>query len=316
MNILVTGGFGFIGHQVASNLQQLGHNVCVVDCAEDYNIMANEELSFLYNQRIHKLTNTKFFKINILDTEKVEKVFCDNKFDIVIHCASAPRQKIVASNPVKYSQSMIQGTINLLELCKNYSIGKFVLISSSMVYGNFKNNTTEDMLCNPINLYGILKYSGELLVKNYSKYFDYTIIRPSAVYGPYDCKDRVIAKYLISAMKNDKLIINGVNEHLDFSYIDDVAKGITNASLSSNTKNKTYNLTRGESVSLVDAANLIIQLVGNGVVEIRDKEKDFPSRGSLSISKARKDFGYDPTINIEQGLKLYYEWIRHTIFRA
>ena len=314
MKILVTGGLGFIGHQVASNLEKLGNNITVIDSAENYNIMSTDELSYLYTLRLDKIKNSRLFRFNITEVEKVNKIFCDQKFDVVVHCASPPRQKIVATDPVKYSDSMIKGTLNLLEHSKKYNVKKFVFISSSMVYGNFSNNTTEQTICNPIGTYGILKLSGELLVKDYSKYFDYTIIRPSAVYGPYDCKDRVIAKYFINAFNNEKLYVNGINEHLDFSYISDVAQGITNAALSTNTTNKTYNITRSESVSLLDAANLITQIVGKGEIVINEKEINFPSRGSLSISQARKDFGYEPTINIEQGLKLYYDWLRNSIF--
>jgi nucleoside-diphosphate-sugar epimerase len=233
---------------------------------------------------------------------------------MVIHLASFPRQKVVNVNPISGSRVMSEGLINLCEFSKRFNVKKFVYISSSMVYGDFTDDVKEDYNCKPQGQYGILKLAGEMLVKDYSRrgVFDHVIIRPSAVYGPYDVEDRVISKFMLTAMRGETLKVNGINETLDFTYVDDAADGIVSASLSEDTNNKTYNITKSHSRSLLDAAKLAVQIVGKGDIEVRDKDADFPSRGALNIDAARNDFGYNPNVDVEEGFQRYYEWLSNS----
>jgi nucleoside-diphosphate-sugar epimerase len=161
-----------------------------------------------------------------------------------------------------------------------------------------------------------MKLSGEHIVKDYSRRncFSHTIIRPSAVYGPLDVEDRVIAKFMLTAMRDGTLKVNGASETLDFTYVEDAADGIVAAALSNNTNNKTYNITKSHSRSLLDAANLAVKIAGKGNIEVKDKDADFPSRGALNINAARKDFGYDPKVDVEEGFQKYYEWLSNSPF--
>ena len=205
----------------------------------------------------------------------------------------------------------MEGLLNLCEVSKKHEIKKFVYISSSMVYGDFTDDVTEDYNCKPQGQYGIMKLSGEHIVKDYSRRncFSHTIIRPSAVYGELDVEDRVIAKFMLTAMRDGTLNVNGANETLDFTYVEDAADGIVGAALSPNTNNKTYNITKSHSRSLLDAANLAVKIAGKGSIEVRDKDADFPSRGALNIDAARRDFGYDPKVDVEEGFQKYYDWL-------
>jgi nucleoside-diphosphate-sugar epimerase len=163
-----------------------------------------------------------------------------------------------------------------------------------------------------------MKLAGEHLVKDYARRgsFDYTIIRPSAVYGPLDVEDRVVAKFMLAAMRGGILKVNGAGETLDFTYVDDAAAGIVAAALSTNTTNKTYNITKSHSISLSQAANMIIDIVGSGSIEIRDKDADFPSRGALNIDAACRDFGYDPKVDVREGFENYYTWLKNSLYWA
>jgi nucleoside-diphosphate-sugar epimerase len=187
-----------------------------------------------------------------------------------------------------------------------------------MVYGDFTDDVTEDAICNPQGQYGIMKLAGEWLVKDYTRScgMAHTIIRPSAVYGPLDVEDRVIAKFMLTAMRDGTLKVNGAGETLDFTYVDDAANGITAAALSDNTDNKTYNITKSHSRTLLDAAQLAVKIVGKGNIEVRDKDADFPSRGALNIDAARRDFGYDPKVDVEEGFQKYYDWLNNSPFWA
>ena len=315
-NILVTGGLGFIGHNVASLLESKGHTVYIVDTNTNYGIIPKEEMSYLIAERSKKVKTYWKYKYDVCDVDNMHWLFASNKFDIVIHLASFPRQKVVNSNPIEGSRVMNEGLLNLLDLSSKYNVKKFVYISSSMVYGDFADDTREDTICNPQGTYGIMKYTGELLTKDHARNTDmnYTIIRPSAVYGPLDVEDRVIAKFMLSAMRDEVLKVKGPNEKLDFSYVEDVAIGIVDASLSETTNGMTYNITRGNSRSLLEAAELITKIVGKGSIEVVDRDMNFPSRGSLNIDKAKNDFSYDPKVDIEEGFRLYYDWLKNSSY--
>jgi nucleoside-diphosphate-sugar epimerase len=181
-----------------------------------------------------------------------------------------------------------------------------------MVYGDFTDDVTEDAICNPQGQYGIMKLAGEWLVRDYSRRTNlvHTIIRPSAVYGPLDVEDRVISKFLLTAMRGEILKVNGINETLDFTYVDDAADGIVAAALSDNTENKTYNITKSHSVTLHEAAQMAIKLVGKGSIEVREKDINFPSRGRLNIDAARKDFDFNPKVDVAEGFQIYYDWLK------
>jgi nucleoside-diphosphate-sugar epimerase len=311
MKILVTGGLGLIGHHVVSQLESLGHSVIIIDTCTNYGIIPKEEITYLMGERRKKIKKSLEYRYDICDYRNVDWLFAGNKFDIVIHLASFPRQKVVNANPRLGSYVMSEGLLNLCELSKKHNIKKFVYISSSMVYGDFTDDVTEDYNCKPQGQYGILKLAGEHLVKDYTRRgcFDHVIIRPSAVYGPLDVEDRVIAKFMLTAMRGGVLKVNGANETLDFTYVEDAAKGIVAAALSENTNNKTYNITKSHSRSLLDAAQLAVKIVGKGTIEVKDKDADFPSRGALNIDAARRDFGYDPKVDVEEGFQKYYDWL-------
>ena len=115
-------------------------------------------------------------------------------------------------------------------------------------------------------------------------------------------------------MRGEVLKVNGATETLDFTYVENAADGIAAASLSTNTDNKTYNITKSHSYSLLDAANLAVKIAGSGSVEVRGKDPDFPSRGALNIDAARRDFGYDPKVDVEEGFHKYYEWLSQSTY--
>ena len=319
MNILVTGGLGLIGHNVVKRLQDQGHIVSIVDIETNYGIIPQEEIEYLIQERLKKINDIGgLYTCDICDPVRLESTFNVEQPEIVIHMASFPRQKVVNANPAWGSRVMSEGLINLLELSNKYDVRKFIYISSSMVYGDFKDDVKEDAVCRPQGQYGIMKLAGEWLVKDYSRRTNiaHTIIRPSAVYGPLDVEDRVISKFILNAMRNIPLKVNGVNETLDFTYVDDAADGIVAAALSNNTDNKTYNITKSHSKTLLAAAELAVKLVGQGQVELHNKDADFPSRGALDITAARRDFGFDPKVDIDEGFEIYYNWIKNSDYWA
>ena len=185
-----------------------------------------------------------------------------------------------------------------------------------MIYGDFEDKVREDDDCHPIGQYGIMKLAGEDIVKDYARRtgMEYVIIRPSAVYGPLDVEDRVVAKFMLTAMRGGTLRVNGAQETLDFTYVDDAADGIVAAATRIMSRNNTYNITKSHSVSLFEAAEMIVKIVGRGEIECKDKDADFPSRGALNIDRARTILGYDPKVDVEEGFQKYYEWLSNSVY--
>jgi nucleoside-diphosphate-sugar epimerase len=323
MKILVTGGLGFIGHNVVAHLEAQGHVCVITDTRTTYGIVPQAELDCLMAERQTKIKTDRIYSIDIADRDGIAWLIREHQPDTVIHLASFPRQKVVNANPQVGSQTMSQGLLNLLEASSQGSVQKFVYVSSSMVYGDFVETSIdgihESHATNPIGQYGIMKLAGEWLTRDYTRRtgMAHTIIRPSAVYGPLDVEDRVVSKFLLAAMRDGILNVNGGAECLDFTYVDDVARGIANAAISDNTGNTTYNITRGHARSLLQAAELCVSIVGRGHVQIRLPDANFPTRGQLNIQRAQLDFNYAPQIDIEQGFQKYHDWlIDNPIYRT
>lgn len=308
---LITGGHGLIGHNVAALLQQREDEIVVIDTHTTYGVIPPSEMDYLFAERLKKLKPHTWYPDNIVDEYEMNSIFEQEKPNVVIHCASFPRQKVVNANPGWGADVMMRGLINLLESAKKHSVERFVYISSSMVYGDFEDQVLEEDDCNPQGQYGIMKLAGEHLVKDYARRtgMEYVIIRPSAVYGPLDVEDRVVAKFMLTAMRDSTLAVNGASETLDFTYVDDAAAGIVAASTRITSKNNTYNITKSHSVTLLQAAQMVVDIVGKGSIEIRDKDADFPSRGALNIDRARTILGYDPKVDVEEGFRRYYDWL-------
>jgi nucleoside-diphosphate-sugar epimerase len=308
---LVTGGAGFIGHNVVRLLESQGHECVVMDTCTDYGFIPKEELTYLIENRLKRI-NARIRKIDIREGTFVDTIFKTYEPDVVIHMASFPRQKVVEQNPLLASDVMSTGLINLLEKSKKYSVKKFVYISSSMVYGDFTADVLEAHPCKPQGQYGIMKLMGEKLVEDYHRLgaFEYTIIRPSAVYGEWDVEDRVVSKFMTMAMRGETLRVKGADEVLDFTYVEDTAQGIVLAATKDIANSKVYNITRSDEkqYTLKDAAELAIRIAGKGNLELADRDLSFPRRGRLSIMKAKRDLDYTPQVDVEQGFQRYYDW--------
>jgi nucleoside-diphosphate-sugar epimerase len=268
------------------------------------------------SERLKKISGNNIYYTDITDAEDFDRLVNKHKPEVIIHMASFPRQKVVNANPAWGSRVMMEGLINVCESAKKHQVERVVYISSSMVYGDFEDQVEADYDCRPIGQYGIMKLTGEDIVKDYQRRgaFDYAVIRPSAVYGPLDVEDRVVAKFMLTAMRGGVLRVNGAGETLDFTYVDDAADGIVAAATRIMAANKTYNITKSHSVSLLEAAEMIVKIVGKGEIECRDKDADFPSRGALNIDRARVILGYDPKVDVEEGFQNYYKWLSESSY--
>lgn len=314
--ILLSGGLGFIGSTIVRKLENTEHETVVIDNYSDYDgAIDQNELQRLMQQRIDSLQLPHtIYNNDIVNTLSMNAIFAKEKPDVVVHLAAFPRLRVVKRNPQLGCDVILKGLINLLEASLKHGVKRFVFISSSMIYGDFEFECNpETATKNPIEPYGIMKLCAENLVRNYNRLYglEYSIVRPSAVYGPYDIVDRVLSKFIAEAKANKPMFINGEGLALDFSYVDDVVDGIILCATHENAANETFNITRGVARDLQVAGNLIkLYTNSSSLLTVKQDDGTYPKRGTLDISKARDLLGYDPKVNIEEGLETYIKsWI-------
>jgi nucleoside-diphosphate-sugar epimerase len=305
MKVLVVGGLGFIGHWVVRKLEDRGIDCAVLDCKETYETQNQMWMMRVFESRERQITSP-IHNIDVLDNDAVKSFLIEYQPTHIIYLAGPPNQAAVATDITRASRVMIEGLNNFLRL---RTTQRFVYISSSMVYGNFSEPVAEDDETNPVNFYGVLKLAAENLVKSVN--IPYTIIRPSAVYGPRDADDRVIARWLKSSQEGLPIIVNGEKEKCDFTWVGDLAWGIVEATVNEKAINQTFNLTRGGAVGLNLVADMIKMMTkSKSDIVINNLYQDHLSRTTLNIEHAKRLLDYNPTTDVETGIKLYLLWLK------
>ena len=323
-NILLVGGCGFIGHNLALKLVEKKHNVSIVDSLAINNILSFTDNSIInknlyrsiLNNRIKLLNNNKInlFIEDARNYHAISKLYEKINPDIIIHLAAVSHANKSNKDPHSTFDHSLRTLENTLDFSKDKKI-HVIYMSSSMVYGDFKSDSVnEDEICKPIGIYGSLKYSGEIILKSYSKVFDlpYTIIRPSALYGERCVSRRVGQVFIESALMKQEILINGDgNDKLDFTYIDDLVQGIILCCENEKAKNETFNITYGNARKINELLSILKSEFKDVEVNYVPKEKFVPERGTLNISKAKKLLGYKPSYSIDTGYKKYIEWYKN-----
>ena len=186
-----------------------------------------------------------------------------------------------------------------------------------MVYGDFLTPAVdEDHPLNSIGIYGALKVAGEKIVIAYDQVFDlpYTIVRPSALYGPRCISRRVSQLFIEDALAGEALRIEGDgSDRLDFTYIDDLVQGLVLVLGHPEARGETFNMTYGESRSIAELAEVVQRHFPGTDVERVQRDKLMPVRGTLSVEKARRLLGYAPAHPLELGIQKYVAWYRERV---
>ena len=322
--ILLVGGCGFIGHNLALHLKKLGAEPIIVDSLSVNNLLSfteneikNKKLyTSILNSRIELLNSNKIKLIiqDARDYHTVSKIYEKINPNLIVHLAAVSHANKSNKDPhstFDHSLRTLENTLDFARIHKTH----LIYMSSSMVYGDFNSkDVNEETTCKPIGIYGTLKFSGELLVKSYSQVFDlpYTIIRPSALYGERCVSRRVGQIFIENAIQNIDITINGSGEDsLDFTYIEDLIEGITLCCSNKNAINQTFNLTYGQSKKINELVNVLTKEFPNVKILYKEKEKFMPERGTLNVTKAKEKLGYFPKNSIETGYIKYINWYKN-----
>jgi nucleoside-diphosphate-sugar epimerase len=278
--------------------------------------MENRELYLrIINARLDMLreSNIAVHVQDARDYHALSHLLTRLKPDVIVHLAAVAHAGRSNKDPLSTFDHSLRTLENSLDWARS-GLERFVYFSSSMVYGNFlAESVDEEHPLNPIGIYGALKLSGEKIVIAYNQVFDlpYTIVRPSALYGPGCVSRRVGQIFIENAMNGSKLRVEGDgSEKLDFTYIDDLAEGICLAIQNPAGRNQTFNLTYGSSRPISDLVKIISQYFPDVEVEQVQRDKMMPFRGTLSVDKAVNMLGYAPQNPIEIGFPKYINWYR------
>lgn len=314
--VFITGGAGFIGYFLTKKLLERGNEVIIYDAFLSYVSPLDSHYPFYLQMRLNDIEK----KVNIIRGDvryrgSLVRALKETKPEIVIHLAAIPIASISNQFSEDATQINLNGTITVLESMRVVdTIKRFVYASSSFIYGNFQYEpANEEHPPSPIDLYGATKLSGEILTKAFGEKFgiDYTIVRPSSVYGPTDCNRRVSQIFIESAFLGKPLVLeNDGLDKVDFTYVEDVADAFVLASFSPEARNQTFNITRGEGRSTYEYAEVLKSLIPGIKTVVKKSDQVRPRRGALDISKARKLLKYEPKYSLEEGLSRYADFIK------
>jgi nucleoside-diphosphate-sugar epimerase len=323
--IALIGGAGFIGHNLALKLKELGAETHVIDGLQVNNLgaftsdMGGDSNARLYIELIYErldLLRRSEIPLHILDARDyflLGSHLGKLKPDVVIHLAAIAHANRANKDPYSTFDHSMRTLENALDSVRGHK-PHFIYFSSSMVYGDFDGEAvTEDRHCNPKGIYGSLKYSGEKLLQAYHQVFNlpYTIIRPSALYGERCVSRRVGQAFIENAISGKSLTLNGDGtDSLDFTYIDDLVQGVVLCVAREAALNQTFNLTFGKARSLTELAELVLGEFKGVNLELRPRDALMPERGTLSVEKARRLLGYEPKYPLELGFKKYIAWYK------
>ena len=329
-SIVLIGGAGFIGHNLALTLKKAGARVTIIDSLHVNSLLSfassnyDEENRDLYyriiNQRLDLLREADI-PINVQDVRDYNALchlLTEINPEVIIHLAAVAHANKSNKDPYSTFDHSSRTLENMLDNARNkqFNVKRFIYFSSSMVYGNFKGGmVTEETVCEPLGIYGALKYGGEKLVIAYNQVFDvpYTIVRPSALYGQRCVSRRVGQIFIENALKGVPLKISGDgSDRLDFTYIEDLSNGIVKILENESSENQVFNITYGESRSIKDMIDIIEEHFPGIEVQYLPKDKLMPERGTLCVDKAKKLIGYAPQYPLEKGIVKYINWYKET----
>jgi UDP-glucuronate 4-epimerase len=264
-NILVTGGAGFIGsHLVDTLLAEGGWNVTVVD---DLNDFYSPDIKRSNLESARQNSDFEFLQVDIRDGDKLRELFDRQGFECIVHLAARAGVRPSLCHPKLYAETNIDGTLNLLELARDFEIKQFVFGSSSSVYGiNSKVPfAEEDRIHQPISPYASTKAAGELLCHTYSHLFDIRTVclRFFTVYGARQRPDLAIHKFsrLISEGKPIQIFGDGTTRR-DYTYIDDIIQGVRASIDYDGSMHEVFNLGESETTELRRLVELIEESLG------------------------------------------------------
>jgi UDP-glucuronate 4-epimerase len=310
MRVLVTGGAGFIGSHVCERLLRDGHQVAILDDLNDYYSPAVKQTNL---DTIAQSGPVEFYRGDISDEPRVTEVFRASRPQAIIHLAARAGVRPSLEQPLLYGRVNVQGTITLLEACRQFGVPKFVFASSSSIYGvaNRVPFSEEDFLNMPVSPYAATKIAGEKIAYTYSHLYGLRVVclRFFTVFGPRQRPDLAIRKFTAMIDRGQPIPVFGDGASgRDYTFIEDTVQGIMEA-LAYDCPYDVFNLGNSHPVQLIELIRTIETALGKKakIQWLADQPGDVPITYA-DISKAQKILGYNPKISFKVGIDKFLEW--------
>jgi len=310
MNILVTGGAGFIGSHLSERLLREGHRVIVLDNFDDFYDPRRKRKNL---EPIIQNSRLRLYEGDLRDDAFVNKVFKAEGIEIIAHLAARAGVRPSIQFPALYAEVNIRGTFNLLEACRHHKVGRMVFASSSSVYGNNPKVpfAETDNVDNPISPYAATKKAGELICYTYHHLYglDIACLRYFTVYGPRQRPEMAIHQFtrLIHQGKQISLFGDGSSRR-DYTYVEDAVEGTVNA-LSRENGYEIFNIGESQTTTLAELVQMIEERVGKkAVIEYLPAQPGDMERTFADIHRAKEKLGYLPQTDMRTGIKKFVEW--------
>lgn len=313
MNILVTGGAGFIGSNLVEKLLRDGHKVAVIDDFNDFYspLIKRSNLAAVIDR-------IALHEVDIRDAAAVTRIIGEGQFDSIIHLAARAGVRPSIKQPKLYIETNIEGSFNLLEAARLAGVKRFICASSSSVYGVLKTFPFREDLClnQTISPYAATKLAVEQLCSNYSHLYGMRTInlRFFTVYGPRQRPDLAIHKFTRFIYEGKPIDQYGDGStRRDYTYIDDVLQGVIACLTYDGELCDVFNLGENQTTTLRDLITLIENAVGKKAIinQLPEQPGDVPLTYA-DISKAQRLLNYCPTTKISEGIPKFVEWFMAT----
>ena len=316
---LITGGAGFIGFHLSKSLLEKGARVIGFDNMNDYYDVRLKE------DRLAKLyyyDKYIFVRGDLADNADVFQVFQEYRPDIVVNLGAQAGVRYSIDNPSAYMESNMMGFFHVLEGCRYFPVEHLVYASSSSVYGGNEKVpfSTEDKVDEPVSLYAATKKSNELMAHAYSKLFAIPVtgLRFFTVYGPFGRPDMAYFKFTKKILAGEPIqVYNRGDMMRDFTYIDDIVRGVENILCNPPEKNekgalyKLYNIGNNKPVKLMDYIETLERCLG-----VEAKKEYLPMQPGdvyqtyADVTDLMRDYDFKPETSIEEGLQKFVDWYR------
>ena len=317
MRVCLVGGSGFIGHHLAPYLARK-HEVSIIDSLGVNNSLEARRFTAaqlnILSQREEILRDFDRARVDATGYHDLVGALFDARPDAIIHLAAVSHAgKSNAERRLAFENNE-RSLINSLEAVSHLGIPHIVFFSSSTVYGDWPKlnpdyKKRERDQCHPKGAYAVSKFNSEMHIRDAADFegFDYTIVRPSALYGERCISGRVVQRFIEAGLAGQPLTVSPGK--LDFTYIFDLVKGVAKTLEVPCARKQTYNITAGNARPIRDVADILKEELGCKIVEI-EKDRNLPDRGTLDITRAESDLGYKPSYSLEAGVGKYLAWMQ------
>ncbi len=317
LKVLVTGAAGFIGYHLCKRLYESGHDIVGIDSMNAYYDVALKEMRL---SSLEKLGGRFLFKkLDICERGALFALLKEGRFDAVCHLAAQAGVRYSIQNPYTYVENNVAGFLNILEGCVQNKVPYLVYASSSSVYGRSDKQpfTENQRVDTPASLYAATKKADELMAHVYSQMYGLPTVglRFFTVYGPYGRPDMAYFKFADRIERGQEIeVYNNGHMKRDFTYVDDVTAGIEKvltASCEDKPKYRIYNIGRGKPENLMDLIRLIEKGLGKkAFLKMMPLQNGDVLETFADISALEGDFGYKPSVDLEEGMFRFLDWFK------